>query len=291
MKDSQQSKNRSQKIGAKIGKKFVITLGVALLIALLPFLTNIPQNIARAKDIFGRALSALQMYQNLANPYMRYVKIPEGLRKEEVADIYSKTLAWNNIDRQEFLDTKLEGYYFPDTYLLPIDSTGSEVKDEMLKNFDEAVQNNIDPKAAGTHKASMKSKINVDTVVKIASLIQREAAGKSDMRLISGIIWNRLFNGMSLDLDATLQYAKGSDDSGWWPQVTPQDKKIESPYNTYKNKGLPPSAISNPGIAAIEAAYDPIKTDYVFYFHDSNRMIHPSKTYKEHQALIEEYLK
>jgi UPF0755 protein len=136
-----------------------------------------------------------------------------------------------------------------------------------------------------------KNVINVDTAVKIASLIQREAAGKQDMNLISGIIWNRIFNVMDLDIDATLQYAKGNDADGWWPQVIPADKYIDSPYNTYKNAGLPPSAISNPGLAAIEAAYNPQKTSCIYYFHDNNKQIHCSVTYADQVKKIDEYLK
>ncbi len=274
-------------------KKFGITLIVAFVIGIIPAISitasQFPSFISRAEEILGRTLGVLKLYQNLANPYMKYVRIPEGLRKEEVANIYEKVLAWSPTDRTQFLDAKLEGFYFPDTYFLPIDASGVEVRNVMLKNFDESVKPT--EAEAAKHLASLKNKINIETVVKIASLIQREAAGKNDMKIISGIIWNRLFNGMSLDLDATLQYAKGTDEAGWWPQVVPKDKKIVSPYNTYKNKGLPPSAIANPGIAAIEAAYNPIKTDKVFYFHDSSRNIHTSKTYKEHVAKIEQYLK
>ncbi len=234
--------------------------------------------------LFGEKVDFFAMYQNLGNPYIRYVRIPAGLRKEEVADIYGKVLAWNNQDRKDFLNeneetaTDLEGYYFPSTYVLPMDASGEEVKDKMLQTFNKNVT------------VLSKDKINVDTALKIASLIQREAAGKQDMNLISGIIWNRIWAGMSLDIDATLQYAKGSEKK-WWPVVLSADKQIASPYNTYKNTGLPPTPIASPGLAAIEAAYNPQKTSCLFYFHDDNRLIHCSKTYAEHQRGVEEYLR
>jgi UPF0755 protein len=132
--------------------------------------------------------------------------------------------------------------------------------------------------------------INQDTAIKIASIIQREAGGKSDMKLISGIIWNRLWKGMKLQMDATLQYAKGSEENGWWGQVDSEDKYIDSPYNTYAEEGLPPSAIANPGLAAIDAAYNPQKTSCLFYLHDKNRQIHCAKTYEEHKRNIKKYL-
>jgi UPF0755 protein len=94
-----------------------------------------------------------------------------------------------------------------------------------------------------------------------------------------------------LQIDATLQYAKGSEENGWWGQVTPGDTKIKSFYNTYLYAGLPPGAIANPGLAAISAAYNPQKTNCLFYLHDKNRKIHCAVTYEEHKKNIETYLK
>lgn len=233
---------------------------------------------------FFEKVDYFSMYQNLSNPYIRYVNIPAGLRKEEVADIYSKVLAWNDQDVKDFSEGS-EGRYFPSTYVLPLDASGEEVKDKMLQTFNKKV---VGP--AVTTTGLSKKKVNMDTALKVASLIQREAAGKQDMNLISGIIWNRIWSGMSLDIDATLQYAKGNEDK-WWPRVLSADKQIASPYNTYKTIGLPPTPISNPGLAAIEAAFNPSKTSCIFYFHDDNRMIHCSKTYAEHKKGVEEYLR
>jgi len=108
------------------------------------------------------------------------------------------------------------------------------------------------------------------------------------MKLISGIIWNRVFLGMKLQIDATLQYAKGEEEL-WWPQVDPRDKQIESPFNTYKYI-MPPSPIASPGLSAIEAAYNPQKTSCLFYLHDKYRRIHCSRTYEEHKQKIKKYL-
>jgi len=109
------------------------------------------------------------------------------------------------------------------------------------------------------------------------------------MKLISGIIWNRIFSGMKLQMDATLQYAKGNKKDGWWRKVTSRDKRIKSSYNTYLYKGLPPGAIANPGLSAINAAFNPQKTNCIFYLHDRNRRIHCTRTYKEHKRNIKKY--
>lgn len=231
-------------------------------------------------------LSNLSFYQNLANPSVRIVQIQEGLRKEEVAAILGKRLEWNEEEKEEFLNAHLayaqesfEGRYFPKTYMIHKDSDPVVVSKTMTDEFRNKVKNIKKPKSTKI--------INEDMVLIVASMIQREAGGKSDMKLISGIIWNRIFDGMKLQIDATLQYAKGNEDL-WWPQVEPKDKKIKSPYNTYLYD-MPPAPISNPGLAAIEAAYNPQKTTCMFYLHDKKRNIHCARTYEQHKKNIERY--
>jgi UPF0755 protein len=233
-------------------------------------------------------LAQLSFYENLANPNVHIVKIQEGLRKEEVAEIMAKKLGWSEGEKNDFVNAhlalnsiNLEGHYFPKTYLIDKDESPKEVGTIMFDEFSKQTEK--------IKKTKSKEIINQDTAIKIASIIQREAGGKSDMRLISGIIWNRIWSGMKLQMDATLQYAKGSEEEGWWRQVTKEDKKIESSYNTYLHEGLPPGAIANPGLDAISAAYNPQKTNCMFYLHDKNRKIHCAVTYEEHKKNIEEY--
>ncbi|MFA5936748.1 MAG: endolytic transglycosylase MltG [Candidatus Paceibacterota bacterium] len=233
-------------------------------------------------------LTKLSFYQSLANPSIRIVKVQEGLRKEEIAEIMFNKLDWDEKDKNDFINihlalntTNQEGHYFPKTYLISKDESPFNVGTLMFDEFSKKTGEIKKPKTAEI--------INEETALKIASIIEREAAGKNDMRLISGIIWNRIFEGMKLQMDATLQYAKGSEEEGWWEQVTPEDKKIQSSYNTYLYKGLPPGAISNPGIDAISAAYNPQKTSYMFYLHDKKGKIHCAVTYKEHKKNIEKY--
>lgn len=233
-------------------------------------------------------LTQLSFYENLANPYVRIVRVDEGLRKEEVAEVMASKLNWDEKEKNNFINihlalksTSLEGRYFPKTYLINKDEGSETVTATMFEEFSKQINKVKKPKS--------KQIINQDTAIKIASIIQREAEGKNDMKLISGIIWNRIFSGMKLQMDATLQYAKGNKKTGWWKQVTPQDKKIKSFYNTYLYPGLPPGAIANPGLAAIDAAYNPQKTSCLFYLHDRNKQIHCAKTYEEHKRNIEIY--
>jgi UPF0755 protein len=233
-------------------------------------------------------LTKLSFYIDLANPSVEVVRVQEGLRKEQVAEVVGDKLGWSDEAKREFLKIHLalnkvdmEGHYFPKTYLInkydePVDVSSSMIN-ESIKQIDKIEQ---------TQKAQ---NIDEDTAIKIASLIQREAGGKNDMRLISGIIWNRISRGMKLQVDATLQYAKGSEEEGWWPRVRPEDKKIQSPYNTYLYEGLPAGAISNPGPDAIYAAYNPQKTNCLFYLHDRSKRIHCAETYAGHKRNIDMY--
>lgn len=233
-------------------------------------------------------LARLSFYLDLANPSMRIVRVQEGLRKEQVADIMASKLNWDEKEKDDFVNihlalntSNLEGRYFPETYLIYKDEEPSGVTATMFHEFSDKVSKIKKPKS--------KQIINQDTALKIASIIQREADGKNDMRLISGIIWNRLFKGMKLQMDATLQYAKGNEEDGWWKKVKSEDKKIQSSYNTYLYSGLPPAPIANPGVAAISAAYNPQKTDCLYYLHDKKGRIHCSKTYEGHKKNISVY--
>lgn len=162
-----------------------------------------------------------------------------------------------------------EGYLFPDTYELKVDTTIEEVIQKLRDNF--AVR-------------TKGLRIDPDVVI-MASIIEREAKGPSDRAAIAGVFQNRLKKGMRLEADATIQYAKGS------PRyiVTVDDyRNVSSPYNTYLNDGLPPGAISNPGLASIRAVLEPEAHDYLFYFHAKGETYF-SRTYEEHRAKIRQY--
>lgn len=259
--------------------KLKLAILTLLLIAVIPVLIVIYYKFD------PEVLTKLSFYLNLANPSMRIVKVQEGLRKEEVAEALFQKLDWEEGEKEAFVKLALakknpEGQYFPKTYLIHKDENPATVGNMMFTEHRKAVE-----------KIKPKNILNEEMVLKIASIVQREAAGKQDMALISGILWNRIWNEMKLQMDATLQYAKGTEENDWWPRVTGADRKIKSLYNTYLYEGLPPSPISNPGPAALRAAYNPQKTSCLFFLHDKNRQIHCTKTYEEHKQNIEIYLK
>jgi len=231
----------------------------------------------------SKGMNAWQLADTLVNhPYQKWIVIPEGLRATEIAEKLKETLGWTNTAKVEFLLAGKEGYLFPDTYLLNLDYTG--------KNAAERMENQFNEKTADLLKEAKENKIRNDTLIILASIIQREAANEKEMPLIAGVIWNRWLKDMKFEIDATIQYALG-EPGNWWPIIKPEDYKFDSPYNTYIHKGRPPAPICNPGLAAINAVINSEETEYLYYLHDENRKIHLAKTYEEHLENIEQYLK
>jgi UPF0755 protein len=224
------------------------------------------------------------------DPPLKWVTIPEGFRKEQIADKLEEELGWEEGKRDRFLELELttpyeltEGFYFPDTYLIPVDEAEAQVAKRFINRFND----NFLPYVETLRDANIK----YDTAIKLASIIQREAGGKSDMPLIAGVLWNRLLIKMPLEVDATLQYARGDTGSGYWAPIAVVDKQIDSPFNTYMYPGLPPQPISNPGLDAIDAVLHSEETPCLFYLHDDDRQIYCAETYEGHLENIEMYLR
>ena len=175
---------------------------------------------------------------------------------------------------------------FPDTYLIPKDTSAKDLVDRLKNTFNQKVDKSIFEKAAKNH-------LTEEETIILASLIEREAKTNQERPVIAGILINRLNAGIALQVDATVQYAKGYDASSnsWWPQVSLDDyKSVKSLYNTYLHLGLPPKPIANPGLESIRAAASPAQTDYLYYLHDSDGKIHYAETIEEHTKNIREYL-
>jgi len=234
-------------------------------------------------------------------PYLKWVVVPEGLRKEQIAETLAKELGWTDAQKSDWItditaqnSNYFEGVYFPSTYLIPKNEAPADTAKRLVWKFNEEFESYA--------VKFVKANIKWTTGLKVASIVQREGLGRADMPLIAGIIWNRLGKNMNLDIDATVQYSRdnqihftnggGYASSGsWWSPIKPADEKIDSLYNTYLNAGLPPHPIANPGLEAIDAALNSTDTDCLYYLHDRSGQIHCAATYPEHQANIEKYLK
>ncbi|MCL4338883.1 endolytic transglycosylase MltG [Patescibacteria group bacterium] len=246
-------------------------------------LTNFPGTVEPGSYLLSHNMNALQITNTLLfHPYQKWIVLVPGLRLDQTAERLAKKFNWDKTHLQDFLKNANEGYMYPDTYLLNVDYTGKEVAQRLISNFND----HLIPQM---QKDLLSQNVRIDTAVKIASLIERESGGDSDKALIAGIIWNRLDQNMKLQIDATVQYAIGTP-ADWWPHVTPQDLTVNSLYNTYIIRKLPPGPIDSPGLSSIKAAIYPAQTDCLFYLHDHNKQIHCAKTYEEHLKNIEEYL-
>lgn len=213
-----------------------------------------------------------------------WVTILEGWRVEQVADAFADFPAF---DRDDFLALAKpkEGYLFPDTYLFPKLVTAETVFSLLNKTFEK--------KTAELQAEATAKGVDFAEAVILASVIEREAQSLTDMKMVAGILYNRMEIGMPLQVDATLQYAKGYNAQlkDWWAPPLGVDKEIDSPYNTYKYPGLPPAPIANPSLNAMMAAVSPTNTEYFYYITDRQGNMRYAVGYEEHLQNINQYLR
>ncbi len=221
-------------------------------------------------------------------PAIAFVTFPPGIRKEQIGAILADELNWSAAQEKEWITVAtnpdpnfVEGVYYPDTYLIPSDQSPTQIAARMRGRFTDVF--------APYAKEAQRQNIPWVKVLTLASIVDREAS-KDDKALVAGILWNRLENGMRLQADATLQYAKGTE-GNWWPQPTSADKYVNSPFNTYKHAGLPPHPINNPSLSSINAVLHPVTTDCIFYLHDNDHQIHCSLTYAGQVRNVDRYLR
>lgn len=198
------------------------------------------------------------------------IRIPEGTSTTEMALIFSGSLS--RFSSKAFLKEAgpLEGYLFPDTYFFLPTANEEVVIRTMQSNFDLQIAK-IQPQIDAFGKP-------LNDVLTMASLLEKEARIPKDRQKIAGVLWRRISIGMALQVDAAFLYILGRTTF----DLTKSDLRVDSPYNTYKYKGLPPGPIDNPGIDAIKAALTPIDTGALFYLADNNGVTHFSKTYSQH---------
>lgn len=199
------------------------------------------------------------------------ITIPEGATSFEIAEILRKNIS--NFDSEKFLKlaVPLEGYLFPDTYFFLPNITP--------ENIIETMKNNFVKKLATIYDEIEKSDKSLEEIIIMASLIEEEARNFETRKIVSGILWERIKIDMPLQVDAVFPYIIGKNTY----QLTLNDLSHDSPYNTYKYKGLPFGPISNPGLDSIKATINPTKTDYLYYLSDKRGNMHYGKTFSEHK--------
>ena len=264
-------------------------------------LSDNTSKLKSGKFLFNQTFSNDKIMKNLVagKIYNEGIKItiPEGSTSNEIIDLLVKNkLGKKEIYKElinnpnEFFEefkflneekiTSLEGFLYPSTYYFKDDENETEILKDMLSTFNSKYNEKLQNK-------QKELKISLWEVVNLASIVEKEAVLDEDRPLIASVFYNRLDIGMPLQSDATIQYAFDKRKKS----ITYDDLKIDSPYNSYMNQGLPPTPIANPGIASIEAVLYPAKSDYLYFVATIDGGNNYSKTYEEHVRNVEQYRK
>jgi UPF0755 protein len=235
------------------------------------------------------------------------VTVLPGWRAEEIAD-YLATLGLKNFNKDQFLQLvkngkfdyaflrdrpknappSVEGFLFPETYNVPVDIPIEALITLILDTFNARVTDKLRQEATA-------AKMTLYDVLTLASIVEREAVATNERPIIASVFLNRLKKKMLLQSDSTAQYALGYQPATkqWWksPVTIEELTGVNSPYNTYRNVGLPPGPICNPSLASITAVIEPAQTEYLFFFSKGDGTHAFAKTYEEHQQNQQKYQK
>ncbi|MEX2272753.1 MAG: endolytic transglycosylase MltG [Vicinamibacterales bacterium] len=244
---------------------------------------------------FDRAATAFDVVERIArgDVFVRPITFPEGRTAAEMAAIYEERgfgaaadflKATRDPARVRAFDPdadNLEGYLFPSTYRLPRHTTAAALVQLMVLSFEKA----LDP---ALRSAAAARGMSVREAVTMASLVEEEAQKPEERPLISAVYHNRLRIGMGLQCDATVIYALQR--AGRWNgNITKADLSMDSPYNTYTHRGLPPGPIANPGRASLQAAITPADVPYLYYVSRNDGSHAFASTLDEHNRNVQQY--
>jgi len=232
------------------------------------------------------------------------VTVPEGWRAEQVAQ-KAESLGIGRADELMALvragggirpadpppaGQSLEGYLFPNTYEIPKDADGRALVELMVREFDRQVSPQLRARLAAQG-------LTLHQALTLASIVEREAARSSEQPMIAGVYLNRLKRDIPLQADPTVQFAVATANLfealgfGYWKRdLTRDDLRLPSPYNTYVQRGLPPGPICSPGLGALEAVADPTPSEYLFFVAKGDGSHVFAKTDIEHAANVQRYL-
>jgi UPF0755 protein len=242
-----------------------------------------PTTIKASTYIFENPLTTLEIAKKLAEgdfdtDLIRFTHF-EGERVTQVAERASKI--FTDFNKEEFIEVAepLEGKLFPETYFVPSTFTDEEMFTLLRETFEENI-------SALTTKIE-EHPLTLDEILVLASIIEREANTVESKKLVSSVLQNRMEIGMALQADASIEYVLSKPLS----ELTPEDLKIDSPYNTYLYRGLPPTPIGNPGIDAIGAVLEPTESNYFYYITGNDGEFYFAETYRQHLFNIEKFLR
>lgn len=206
------------------------------------------------------------------------ITIPEGATTYQMADLLARKFTAFDPDEFMLRTTDKEGYLYPDTYSFPPNTSTAQVLEVLERTFYEKIRS-VETLIAQSGKP-------VHEIITMASLLEKEASDPIERREIAGVLWHRIEIDMPLQVDAVFGYIEQTDTFS--PKYS--DLETDSPYNTYKYKGLPPGPIGSPSLSSIEAAADPIPTNALYYLHGRDGMLHIARSFEEHVLNRRRYL-
>lgn len=206
-----------------------------------------------------------------------YLESIDLLSKAEFLEASQKNYSFGFASQVHNRNT-MEGYLFPDTYRVFDDITGEALVQKMLENFEKKFSSDL-------KETLIKQGRTIDDAIILASILEKEVSSFEDKKLASDVFLKRLSIGIALQADSTVNYITGKN----VPRATLEDIQIDSSYNTYKYRGLPPGPISNPGLDSIRAAVNPRKNDYLYFLTTPEGEAIFSRTFEEHNALKRQY--
>lgn len=268
-------------------------------------LMGVQGELAAGDYEFQKGLPAAEVIQRLRKGIVLptlTITIPEGRRLEEVAALLEQQ---GLITAQEFMvaatasdyphpflqgrppGATLEGYLFPDTYFFVKNVTARQIVERLLSTFEERFTQEL-------RAAAAKQNLTVHQAVTLASIVEREAQVPEERALIAAVFLNRLKQGMPLQADPTVQYAIARPDlaatEGWWKRdLTVDDLKVEHPYSTYTNRGLPPGPIASAGLASLRAVANPAPVKYLYFVAKGDGSHAFAETLDEHNRNVQRY--
>lgn len=212
-------------------------------------------------------------------PHQARVTVPEGFNLKQIDELLVKA---DLIEPGELVNnySHLEGYMFPDTYLFEKKAALEEITAKVVANFNKKITDGMNDEIKRQGKT-------LSEIVIMASVIEKEIAGWENSRLVAGIFWRRLKNSQPLESCATIAYVLGVNKR----RYSIEDTKVNSPYNTYRNVGLPPGPICSPGLTAVSAAIYPQYSDYNYFLAKPDGETVFSRTYQEHLENKAKYLR
>ena len=220
------------------------------------------------------------------DPDAAKITVPEGLTIAQIAEAFEPPEAFlvavetfDPTGLLRFEVPSLEGFLMPNTYYFAEEPLAEELITRMLEQFQMEYSKLLEEFPALAEEDPLR-------LVTIASLVEEEARVDEERSIIAAVIYNRLARDRALEMDSTLQYALGK----YGQRLLNEDKQVDSPYNTYKRRGLPPGPISNPGVASLRAAMAPADVDYLYFVSNADGKTHTfSSNIGEHQQAVLKY--